>query len=583
MRLNDNDIAKVRNSADIVDVVSHYIQVQKSGRNYKAICPFHDDNTPSLNISTSKQIYKCFSCGAGGNVFSFVQNYEKIGFVESVIKVAEIAGINIDVNMDEYKKPIDTKKQALYNVLNETIKFTMYQLKSSKATLIKKYLTDRGINDELIEMFNIGYNGEEEELYKFLSAKGHKDSDMVSCNVIRINELGVQDVFSKRITFPIHDTLGNPIGFTARSIDDNVSKYINTSMTELFNKGNIVYNYHRAKKHAKQSGSLIIVEGVTDVIALAKANVYNVVATLGTACTAQQILAMKKAANKLVFCYDGDSAGQNATFKAAKLAIESNADVRIIKNSSLLDPDEIIKTSGIDALTSMLKNEMTWLEFCFNYYLKKYNLELYSEKKEFVEKMMNEINQSKDEFDKQNFLHQLSQLTGFRLNQLPVKNEPKKKIDKNSFVYKKALEGRISAERLILSNMLNSSDAIQVFINKLGFLIDDDCQIIAMLIIDEQRKGNEIKVANILDLLSSEKQKSLMIEISSNEIYREQYNEDSFISYINRIKKWIIEDKNESLKKQILEETNPNKLDKLVVEYNDNLIELRRYNVEEDR
>ncbi len=580
MRLNDEIINEVRNSADIVDVVGHYIQVIKSGRNYKAICPFHDDSNPSLSISTDKQIYKCFSCGAGGNVFTFVSNFEKISFVESVSKVAEISGYKLDIDVDDFKTSVDPKKQAMYKVLNETIKFTMYQLNSSKASLIKSYLNDRGINNELISMFEIGYNDDDDELYKFLKAKGYQEEDMVSTNVVRINESGAHDVFFKRITFPIHDISGNPVGFTARSMMENTSKYINTTETPLFIKGNTVYNYHRARPYAKQSGSLIIVEGVTDVIAFAKAKVYNVVATLGTACTLKQISTMKNACNKLVFCYDGDSAGQNATFKAAKLALSAKADVRIISNKSLLDPDEIIKKHGQEALLNMLSKELTWLEFCFEYYLKMYNLELYSEKKEFVQKMMEEINQSNDEFDKQNFTHRLTSLTGFKLNEFEKKPQTKSVYKKP--VFKNALEGRKTAERLVLSSMLVSPEAINIFIEQLGYLIDDDCQILAMSIIDEHRKGNPIKIADILDLVKEQKQKDLLLEISSNEIYKEEYNEENFISYIYRIKKWTIEDSNENLKKLILNETDPNTKQELMIKYTENINELRRYNIEKD-
>lgn len=582
MRFSDEKINEIRNSADIVDVVGHYLTLTRSGRNYKAICPFHDDTTPSLNISTSKQIYKCFSCGAGGNVFTFVSNYEKVDFVESVFKVAEITGQVIDVDMSSYKQPKDPLKQPLYKVLDETIKFTMYQLNASNAVLIKNYLNDRGIPDDLIEMFQIGYNGDNNELYKFLSAKGYQDKDMVSANVVRINELGAFDVFGKRITFPIHDTVGNPIGFTARSMDENVSKYINTSETRLFIKGHIVYNYHRAKTPARKEGSLIIVEGVTDVIAFAKAKMFNVVATLGTACTIQQILAMKNASNKLIFCYDGDNAGQNATFKAAKLAMDLKVDVKIVKNTSNLDPDEIIKQQGTEGLITMVKKEMTWLEFCFEYYLKKYNLDLYSEKKEFAKKILEEINKSDDRFDKENFLFKLRQVTGFKLNDVNIATQKKKETTKQVATYKKAYEGRLMAERLIVASMLSSVEAINTFKEKLGFLIDTECDMLARLITSEHSKGNSLEIADILDKVSDESQKKILLDISSEEIYKGEYTEENFISFINRVKKWIIEDNNESLRKQIQIESNPKIKEELMIKYRENLIELRRYNIEKD-
>lgn len=580
MRLSDEKINEIRNGADIVDVIGHYLTLTRSGKIYKAICPFHDDTNPSLNISTDKQIFKCFSCGAGGNVFGFVSQYENLSFIESVLKVAEITNQVVDIDISYYSKPKDLKNQNLYDVLNETIKFTKYQLNSSSASLIKQYLNNRGISDELIEMFDIGYNGSDNELYKFLSAKGYLDKDMVATNIVRINELGAYDVFSKRIIFPIHDTLGNPIGFTGRSIDENASKYINTAETKLFTKGNFVYNYHRAKSYARKEACIYVVEGVTDVIAFAKAKIYNVVATLGTSCTNNQIISMKNASNKIIFCYDGDIAGQNATFKAAKLAIDLNADIRIIKNTSTLDPDEIIEKHGIESLKSMLKKEMTWLEFCFEYYLKQYNLELYSEKKEFAQKLLEEINKSNDEFDKQNFLFKLRQLTGFKLSNIPV--EKQKTKERISPVYKRAYEGRLMAERLIIANMLNSIDAINEYKDKLGFLIDTDCDMLARMITNEHSKGNSLEIADIIDKVNDDNQKKILLDISLEEIYKKEYNKNKFISYINRIKKWIIEDNNESLKIQIQNEINPKVKEELMVKYTENLMELRRYNIEED-
>ena len=577
MRLSDDELNSIRNSADIVEVIGHYIPVVKSGRNFKAVCPFHDDHDPSMNISTDKQIYKCFSCNAGGNVFTFVQNYENCSFIESVKKVAEISGYNITINLDSYEKPKDPLKDNYHKILNESIKFLKYSLNSSSSTLIKAYLQNRGIDNELIDRFDIGYNDNNDVLYRFLNAKGYKDIDLIKVNVARNSESGIHDVFTKRITFPIHDIFGNPIGFTARSLDENVAKYINTNETDLYTKGNIIYNFHRAKEESKRKNKVIIVEGVLDVIAFARAGINNVVATLGTACTQNQLNEMRKLSNTLVFCYDGDTAGKNANFKAAKLAIKNNFDVRVIDNKTTYDPDEIINKQGKDALINLLSKELTWLEFCFDYYIEKYNIEIYSEKKEFVNKVMEEINESNDEFDKQNFTHKLSQITGFKINDLPLKKIEKTK-ERNKLIVKNALEGRKAAERFIISNMLSSNEAIEMFISDLGFLVDDDCQIIAMMIIDEYRRNKTLKISNLLDMIDNDIQKQILLDISTDVNYSIEFNKEGFKGYINRIKKWILEDETEKLRQLIQKELdNDNKL-KLMLKYRENLIELRRYN-----
>ena len=234
MRLSDEEITAVRNSADIAEVIGHYVPLVKKGRSMACVCPFHDDHDPSLSISQDKQIYKCFVCGAGGNVFTFVQNYEKVSFPEAVAKVAEISGYKLSFDPSALKAPVDPRKDALYKVLAETIRYTHYQLGAQAGTPVREYLANRGIDEATIEKFEIGWNGPGDELLRFLQAKGYNEQDMVAANVVRLNESGLHDVFTSRITFPIHDSLGNPIGFTARSMDPEAqSKYINTTETDV--------------------------------------------------------------------------------------------------------------------------------------------------------------------------------------------------------------------------------------------------------------------------------------------------------------------------------------------------------------
>ena len=313
MRLSDEEITAVRNSADIAEVIGHYVPLVKKGRSMACVCPFHDDHDPSLSISQDKQIYKCFVCGAGGNVFTFVQNYEKVSFPEAVAKVAEISGYKLSFDPSAFKTPVDPRKDALYKVLAETIRYTHYQLGAQAGTPVREYLANRGIDEATIEKFEIGWNGPGDELLRFLQAKGYNEQDMVAANVVRLNESGLHDVFASRITFPIHDSLGNPIGFTARSMDPEAqSKYINTTETDVYVKGHTVFNYHRAKQPSRQEGRVLLCEGVTDVLAFSRAGMDNVVATLGTACTKEQLRLLRQCSLHLTFCYDGDKAGQNA-------------------------------------------------------------------------------------------------------------------------------------------------------------------------------------------------------------------------------------------------------------------------------
>ncbi|MEG0177412.1 DNA primase [Anaerorhabdus sp.] len=588
MRLSDEDISKVRSSADIADIIGRFVPLVKKGKSFTAVCPFHDDHDPSLSISQDKQIYKCFVCGAGGNVFTFVQEYEHVSFPEAVVKVAELVGIPLQVNATDFVKQVDPHKEAGYKVMNEAIQYMMYTLNSANGALAKEYLKKRGIDEKISQMFEIGYNDESDNLYKFLNAKGYKDTDCVATNLTKITSSGLHDVFTSRITFPIHDVEGNPIGFSARTMDpSNPSKYINTTETEFYVKGNTVYNYHRAKNDARKLGYVLVVEGVTDVIAFARAGITNVCATLGTACTTNQLKLLKQCSSTIRFCYDGDKAGQAATYKACKMAIELGCKVEIVSNKTEHDPDEIIKEYGFEKLQDMVKKPISWIEFVFDYLSKKYDLTNYSSKKEFAQEVMGEIKLLNDDFDRQNFTHQLSTMTGFNfqsmLNETQVTSRKENVEVKRVKPIAQTIDGRIAAEDIVVSQMLLSIDASYIFKEKLGFLTGDKQQKVVMMILDEYRKNDEIILADFMDALKNEDLKRYLLELTTSESLPQSYSKDILIGAIDRIKKWLLEEKVNNLKKQISTITNDESRIALMQEYSNSLVELRRYVDEESR
>lgn len=564
MRLSDEVINEIRSRADIAQVVGHYLPLEKSGKDFKTRCPFHDDHDPSMRVSVDKQLYKCFVCGNGGNVFTFVQRYEHLGFVESVKAVADIIQYPLDIEPYEVvKTPKDLRKDTLYKVMDETIKFTMYQLNTANGANAKAYLNNRGMDASIIDMFQIGYNGSDDVLHRFLKAKGYEDEAMNSVNVVRLTANGIHDVFKDRITFPIHDVNGNPIGFSARTMNpEEPSKYINTTETELYSKGRTVYNLHRAKNYARKENRLLICEGVTDVIAFARAGIYHVCATLGTACTKEQIQLLKQTCNHLVFCYDGDRAGQNACYKAGRMAMDAGCHVSIIQNKTGLDPDEIIRQLGKDELVSMAGKEMSWVEFVFEYYLKQYDLSIYSEKKEFTQKMMAEIDSLEDDFDRVNFRHRLSQLTGFKISMLE-ENTPNVKPStvRKDIVARpqrvKAQDGTTEAENLILNQMILSAEGCEIFKEELGFLIDDKKQMLAMMIIEEYRRYGSVDVARLLDQTQDDSLKALVLRIATSDVYPSTYVKASLMGALGKIKKVMMENRINQMKQQCASITNP--------------------------
>ncbi len=579
VRISEEEIQAVRSRADIVDVVSHYLQIHRKGKQYRAVCPFHDDHDPSMNINPDLQIYKCFVCGAGGNVFSFVQNYEKISFPEAVGRVASLIGYNLSVTPEAYTAKSDPHKENLYKILNETIRFTSYQLNSQEALSAKDYLHNRGLDDEIIAKFEIGYNPGNDSLYRFLHAKGYSDAALNAVNVARMTESGIHDVFSQRITFPIHDAHGNPIGFSARALNpENTSKYINTNDTELFTKGDIVYNSHRARTSARHEGKIYVCEGVTDVIAFAKAGIENAVCTLGTSCTPHQISLLRSLAARIVFCYDGDAPGQAAAYRAARMARDAGCDVSVILNKTGLDPDEIVRSQSAEALKEMLKQEVSWMEFVLNYLSNRYNLNSYLEKKQFVEEALKEINQLTDETDRRYFTDEISRISGmrveFRKRDQSAAAQPLKKLSVRN--------GADQAEEMILSMMMNSPEAAIKFEEELGYLNKPEHQTLAMMILDARHTNGICTPSGLIDMSSDESIRNLITSIATGSDFAKPYDEKVMNGAIRKVKITVLNSEADAYKQQLNADLNSVSRQLILNKYANCLRELRRYIDEEN-
>lgn len=539
MSLSNDVIQKIREDADIVDVIRQYISVEQKGKSYKAICPFHDDRNPSLSISQDKQMYKCFVCGQAGNVFTFIQDFEHVSFKEAVIKVSEIIGKPISRSLIQAVNTIDPEKKRLYEILEESIKFTKYTLHAEDGHTALQYLKKRGLTDELIDRFDIGFASNEQSLYRYLKAKNYTEEPMVGANLIRIGSNGAYDVFQNRILFPIHDQLGHPVGFTARAMADEDSKYINTAETKIYIKGNIVYNYHRALSDIKKAGHVFLTEGVMDVIAFHKVGILPVVASLGTALTLEQVRQLKKLNVKVILAYDGDKAGINATFKAGKLFQSANVEFEVMQTHHDLDPDDVIEKFGAQELVTLSKKTKAWLEFVFEYYQKRLDLTNYSEKKEFTKLVETEIALLQDDFDRQNFSHRLQQLTGFKLSPITISRstELKKQVPQKVSIQ----EGYLKSEEIILKLMMNYPQAITKFKEELGFLMDDIHQRCALNMIDYYRKYGNINISSLIDEYDDQNYKNILMRLSMDEEITEEFNEALFDGAKRTIKLKMIE------------------------------------------
>lgn len=557
VRLNEKVINEVRNKADIAEIIGHYIPLIKKGKNLTAVCPFHDDHNPSLSISNDKQIYKCFVCGNGGNVFTFVQNYEKVSFVEAVKKVAEFYNIDIGIDNDDLQDDrYDEKTKHYFKVLNEAIAFLQYQLTTVNSKNVLDYLHDRGYDDDIIKTFKIGFDPDKYALSKFLLAKGYHEGDLIKLNLSKNYDDQVQDVFSERITFPIFDRFGSPIAFTARTmIKDLQPKYVNSTETPLFTKGNTLYNVHAAFEHIRKEHSVYIVEGVTDVIALYKAKKKNVIATLGTALSKQQVQMIKQLTSNVILCYDGDIAGQNANYKNGQILNDAFINVTVVNNDTNNDPDDIIKKEGVDRLNQILDDRLTWIEFVMNHLAKDHDLNNYSQKKDYAICVLKQIASLKDEFDRNAFINRLSILTGFDVTMLKgTINKDQRKISikktRKEDYEDKITSGRLRAEYEILAQMLSSPDACDYFVESIGYLPTASNNHLAMLILDYLRRHEQFIIADFISYIDDEMLKDLTLNVLNWEHLAKSYNKEVLFDANNKIKVSLIDEQISELKKK---------------------------------
>ena len=554
--ISEDDIKAIRQQADIVDVMSRYITLEKKGKDYKAICPFHDDHDPSLSISTDKQIFKCFVCGTGGNVFTFVQKIENISFLEAVCKVAELIHYPLHMDTSQFQPKVD-QNQPLYDCVQSYIRFLTYELQSENGESVKRYLSQRKINEDIIKRFEIGYAPESSRSVKYLKAKGFNEQILTDTGLIRTHDLDTYAVFDNRLMIPIHDENGNPVGFTARRLneDKDVAKYINTSETKIYHKGHLIFNYHRAKEFAKKNKRCILVEGAMDVIAFEKADIHESIACLGTACTKEQMALLKRLNVPLVVCYDGDKAGKAATYKFGKLAVDYGLNFSIVKNTTGKDPDEIFNELGKDELYLSVHKTVSFVEFLLDYLPNQYDLDNYEDKKKFTSEMQSFIERTCTDFEKADYYSRIRDLTGFDLSHQSANIPAPKKESRNNAAVVRNIEplknGRTLAEHGVLWMILNSKLAADQFKDQIGFFQDPVCEELSLYCYDMYRNMDHIDFDVLMSYIEKEDVRNLLVSLMENPFHVDGYNEDFFNDSLMKIKECTLQAQIDNLNDQI--------------------------------
>ena len=570
-----NDILK---QVNIVDIISSFIKVTKKGRNYVALCPFHADSNPSMMISPEKQIFKCFVCQTGGDAITFVKKYKNCSYFEAVKTVAQIAGIH-DERLENYKTSnsnISDETKKIYNCLSEINRLYgiyLYNTDEGRQTALD-YLHNRGLTDEIINKFKIGYSIiDGEKTTKTLLNSGFSLKTIEKTGIGNIFGEKIKDNNAGRVIFSITNTDGQVVGFSARELsnDKNVAKYINSPEVEggVFHKSNILYNYFNAKDAARREKFIYVVEGFMDAIALDKIGINNVVALMGTVLTQEHIKLLRYLNCEVRLCLDNDGPGQDAMIKIAKQLRNSDVKYLFVSNNQVVngkDSDEILKNSGAEGLKKYLNTLISEGEFILNYYSKKLNMDSLDDKKTILNMFIPFLAKLNNPLDLELYCNKLSQVSGFSLEIIKsqinsyisnknIENKSDESIGKLNFKKKDKVLTRLElSERQVVRYMLENKDAVEQYNLKLGYLINDDYRQIATLLeeyLNEFNGKEEYSTSNIInyincykeDLNNEEKEKIInkISSISLDDYMIPPYTIQTFddcIHVINEEKEW---------------------------------------------
>ena len=414
--MNNDIINEVRQKVDIVDIVSEYIPLVQKGKNFFGVCPFHDDTNPSMSVSREKQIYRCFSCGASGNVYNFLMDYNHIDFKEALHILGEKAGIDIG-GVSVSKTP--NKYDRFYEIYDIANKYYQNNINTKAGTKAKKYLEKRRIDEELIKEFGIGLSLDSmDSLTKILTQKDYNLKELEAIGLVSNNH----DLFINRITFPLYDPSGHIVGFSARIYDgSSQNKYLNTKETIIFKKGNCLYNYHIAREYARKIKYLIIVEGFMDVIRLSSIGYKNVVALMGTALTDDQISLIKKLSNNIYLSLDGDNPGRNAALSNGELLTKAGLNVKVITLPNVdgeHDPDEYIIKYGKDRFDGLLESAINYSDYKINSLKNGVNFSSDLELSNYINSVIVEASKIDDEIRREIILKKLANEVNISYNTL---------------------------------------------------------------------------------------------------------------------------------------------------------------------
>lgn len=556
-RIAEEKINEIRQAVEIVDVIGDYVQLKKQGRNYFGLCPFHGENSPSFSVSPDKQIYHCFGCGAGGNVFSFLMEIEGLNFQEAALKLAARANIELQLEAAGQNRPPqlpEGSKQMIeaHELLRKFYHHLLVNTKEGQDAL--EYLLNRGFTKESIERFQIGYALPSWDFVSKLLVKRGYSLELIEKAglVIQREKDGTYfDRFRDRIMFPIMDHQGNTIAFSGRTLGGEDPKYLNSPETQIFNKSRVLYNFNLARASIRKQQQAVLFEGFADVISASRAGVENGVATMGTSLTDEHISLLKRNVQAITICYDSDKAGIEAAFRAANMLSRAGLNVKVASMPDGMDPDDFIKVHGEEKFKNeIIGSTATLMAFKLLYYRRGKNLQNEGDRLQYIEEVLKEISTLEKAVEKDLYLRQLAKEFSLSLdalnhqqNQLAQAGKPKKQgiahPEKKPLQYSRKVELKPAyhtAERRLISHMMRNSEIAYKVQDMLqgNTLNIDEHQAIITYLFSYYEKGHDPDPSAFLNYLQDNKLKRVVADIEMMPL-NEEISDQELSDYIKQV------------------------------------------------
>src|SRR5690625_46043 len=548
-------IDQIRQETDIVDIIGEYVQLKKQGRNYFGLCPFHDEKSPSFSVTKEKQIFHCFGCGKGGNIYTFLMEIEGFSFFDALKYLSERTGIQLPKTR-EVKTALSEEANIILSAYDWLGKYYYHLLRySEEGKKALEYFIDRGINENTIDQFQLGFSPISSDVtVQFLQQKGFHEQLLIKAGLLTERDGNLTDPFRGRVIFPIRNHLGRIVAFGGRAIVDEKPKYLNSPENELFRKGSLIFNFDLAKNEIRKENKVIIFEGYMDVLTSVQAGIKNVVATLGTALTNNQAKLLRRYVDTVILCFDTDEAGLSGTYHAANVLRQNGCDVKVAYIKDQLDPDDFIKRFGREQFErEVIDVSDTFFKFFMNFKKRDYNLSVDSEKIAYIELLVKQlatmpspieieyyVNDIAKEFElsPESILKDVEQQKKLNNNQI-IKDKSGKNSNTNSkhmyYSTSKILPAYQNAEKALIAHMLKNNEIIEKVQGRLGIdfnLVEHRIILIHLYALFEEM--NDIDISALMDKLEENHLKQLVSELTILQVNEEISNEE-LNDYINII------------------------------------------------